>query len=111
FGMLFLKRMSDVFEVKREEVKKRYARTCTKKELDTLVEDKEPYGDTFFVPKIARWNESYTDDKGELVPPLKDAKENVGQRLNQAISKLEEENPTLEGVLKNNIDFNAVKGK
>jgi type I restriction enzyme M protein len=110
FGMLFLKRMSDVFEVKRGQVRKKYSQTCTKEELEALVEDKEPYGDTFFVPKIARWNDSYIDN-GELVPALKDAKDNVGQRLNQAISQLEAENPTLEGVLKNNIDFNAVKGK
>jgi len=111
FGMLFLKRMSDVFEVKREEVRRKYSTTCNKEELAILIEDKEPYGETFFVPRIARWNESYINNKGELVPALKDAKENVGERLNQAISQLEAENPTLEGVLKNNIDFNAVKGK
>lgn len=110
FGMLFLKRMSDVFEVKRAEVRRKYAH-LSKEELDILVEEKEPYGETFFVPKIARWNESYTNDKGEFMPALKDVKTNVGERLNQAISKLEEENPTLDGVLKNNIDFNAVKGK
>ncbi|MFV0388561.1 MAG: type I restriction-modification system subunit M [Pyrinomonadaceae bacterium] len=110
FGMLFLKRMSDVFEVKRQEIRKKYSH-LSKEELDELVEDKEPYGETFFVPKIARWNESYTDEKGELVPALKDVKTNVGQRLNEAISALERENSTLEGVLKNNIDFNAVKGK
>ena len=111
FGMLFLKRMSDVFEVRREEVKKKYSATCTKEELAILIEEKEPYGETFFVPKIARWNEAYINDNGELIPALKDAKEKVGERLNQAISQLEAENPTLEGVLKNNIDFNAVKGK
>ena len=31
--------------------------------------------------------------------------------LNKAIAKVEEENDALDGVLKNNIDFNAVKGK
>src|ERR687883_1689508 len=105
FGMLFLKRMSDVFEVKRAEVRRKYSKTCTNEEIEALVEDKEPYGDTFYVPKIARWNDAYIDN-GELVPALKDVKDNVGQRLNQAISQLEAENPTLEGVLKNNIDFN-----
>jgi type I restriction enzyme M protein len=110
FGMLFIKRMSDVFEVRREEVKRKYSH-LSPDELKELVEDKEPYGETFFVPKIARWNESYINDKGELIPALKDVKTNVGERLNQAISQLEAENPTLDGVLKNNIDFNAVKGK
>lgn len=110
FGMLFIKRMSDVFDIRREEVKKKYSH-LSPEELKELVEDKEPYGETFFVPKIARWNESYINDKDELVPALKDVKTNVGERLNQAISQLEAENPTLEGVLKNNIDFNAVKGK
>lgn len=31
--------------------------------------------------------------------------------LNKAIAAIEEENDALAGVLKNNIDFNAVKGK
>ena len=35
----------------------------------------------------------------------------IGNMLNKAIAAIEEENDALAGVLKNNIDFNAVKGK
>ena len=45
------------------------------------------------------------------MPPLKHLKHDIGNMLNKAIAKIEEENDALAGVLKNNIDFNAVKGK
>jgi len=45
------------------------------------------------------------------VPPLKHLKQDIGNMLNKAISKIEEENDALAGVLKNNIDFNVTKGK
>jgi type I restriction enzyme M protein len=38
-------------------------------------------------------------------------KSDIGSMLNKAIAAIEEENDALAGVLKNNIDFNAVKGK
>lgn len=88
FGMLFLKRLSD-----------------------ELLEDKATYGETFFVPVRARWNESWTDEDGGEVPALKDLKHDIGSMLNKAIAAVEDENDALAGVLKNNIDFNAVKGK
>ena len=46
-----------------------------------------------------------------LVPALKDLKHDIGNMLNKAIAAIEDENDALAGVLKNNIDFNAVKGK
>jgi type I restriction enzyme M protein len=46
-----------------------------------------------------------------LVPALKDLKYDIGNMLNKAIAAVEEENDSLAGVLKNNIDFNAIKGK
>ena len=52
-----------------------------------------------------------SDEDGNLVPALKDLKHDIGNMLNKAIAALEEENDALAGVLKNNIDFNAVKGK
>jgi hypothetical protein len=88
--------------------------------IKELLEDKTSYGETFFVPVRARWHEQWIkveDDsndgfqKGELVPALKDLKHDVGNMLNKAIAAIEEENDALAGVLKNNIDFNAVKGK
>jgi N-6 DNA Methylase/HsdM N-terminal domain len=48
---------------------------------------------------------------GDEVPALKDLKEDIGNMLNKAIAAVEDENDALAGVLKNNIDFNAVKGK
>ena len=69
------------------------------------------YGDSFFVPKIARWNESFTDKNGDFYPALKDAKEKIGERLNQAVAGIENDNDVLAGVLINNINFNEVKGK
>ncbi len=111
FGMLFIKRLSDEFDRKRQQL-------CTKdfahlkpELVAELMEDKTSYGETFFVPVRARWHESWTDENGELVPALKDLKHDIGNMLNKAIAAVEEENDALAGVLKNNIDFNAVKGK
>jgi len=109
FGMLFLKRLSDEFDLKRQLVRKQYAHQPDL--IDELLEDKTSYGETFFVPVRARWNESWTDEDGQLVPALKDLKYDIGNMLNKAIAAIEEENDALAGVLKNNIDFNAVKGK
>ena len=46
-----------------------------------------------------------------MVPALKDLKHDIGNMLNKAIAAAEGENDSLAGVLKNNIDFNAVNGK
>ncbi|MEA1869771.1 MAG: class I SAM-dependent DNA methyltransferase [Euryarchaeota archaeon] len=110
FGMLFIKRMSDEFDLKREEIKKEYAH-LDRETVDKLLEDKTSYGDTFFVPPRARWHESWVDENGQAVPPLKHLKHDIGNMLNKAIAAIEEDNDALDGVLKNNIDFNAVKGK
>ena len=53
----------------------------------------------------------WIDENGDQVPALKDLKYDIGNMLNKAIAAVEEENDALAGVLKNNIDFNAVKGK
>ena len=110
FGMLFLKRLSDEFDLKREAIKREFAHLSPEL-LAELLEDKTTYGETFFVPVRARWHESWTDENGEAVPALKDLKHDIGSMLNKAIAAIEDENDALAGVLKNNIDFNAVKGK
>ncbi len=111
FGMLFLKRLSDEFDQTREQLRERvYAHL----EPDTkagVLEDKTSYGETFYVPVRARWHEEWKDENGDLVPALKDLKSDIGNMLNKAIAAVEDENDSLAGVLKNNIDFNAVKGK
>lgn len=101
FGMLFLKRINDVFNAKREELMARYEKQgLSKEKINELLEDPVEYGDTFFVPKEARWDDV-----------ILNLKEDVGNQLNKALAAIEEHNPeALEGVLKH-IDFNAVKGK
>jgi type I restriction enzyme M protein len=113
FGMLFLKRLSDEFDRKRDQLRrKNFAHLADQPELvKELLEDKTSYGDTFFVPVRARWHESWTDEQGNLVPALKDLKHDIGNMLNKAIASIEDENDALAGVLKNNINFNEVKGK
>ncbi len=122
FGLLFLKRLSDEFDRKREHLRRStFAHLKDQPErLKELLEDKTSYGETFFVPVRARWHESWVKEdedqtdgyrKGSLVPALKDLKHDIGNMLNKAIAAVEEENDALAGVLKNNIDFNAVKGK
>jgi type I restriction enzyme M protein len=113
FGMLFLKRLSDEFDSKRENLRRTvFAHLKDKPDLVVeLLEDKTSYGETFFVPTRARWRESWKDENGDLVPALKDLKYDIGNMLNKAIAAIEDSNDALAGVLKNNIDFNAVKGK
>ena len=113
FGMLFLKRLSDEFDRKRDQLRKKdFAHLKGLPELVAeLLEDKTSYGDTFFVPVRARWHEPWKDDHGGLVPALKDLKHDIGNMLNKAIAAIEDENDALAGVLKNNIDFNAMKGR
>ena len=113
FGMLFIKRLSDEFDYKREQLRKKdFAHLKDQPELiQELLEDKTSYGETFFVPVRARWHESWIDENGDTVPALKDLKYDIGNMLNKAIAAVEEENDALAGVLKNNINFNAIKGK
>src|SRR5262245_45144643 len=112
FGMLFLKRLSDEFDRKRDILRRRdFAHITDPAQLNELLEDKNSYGDTFFVPVRARWHEPWTDENGDQVPALKDIKQDIGNMLNKALAAVEDENDALAGVLKNNIDFNAIKGK
>lgn len=113
FGMLFLKRLSDEFDRKRAVLRNTtFAHLKDQPDLlEELLDDKTSYGDTFFVPPRARWHESWLDAEGNEAPPLKHLKHDIGNMLNKAIAAIEDENDALAGVLKNNIDFNAVKGK
>lgn len=113
FGMLFIKRLSDEFDRKRVVLRNTtFAHLKDQPELlEELLNDKTSYGDTFYVPPRARWYEGWTDEDGNEVPPLKHLKHDIGNMLNKAIAAIEDENDALAGVLKNNIDFNAIKGK
>ncbi len=99
FGMLFLKRISDVFELKMQELKGVYkSQGFSDEQINELLEDPHSYGDTFFVPERARWQN------------ILNLKEDVGNQLNKALAAVEEKNLELQGVL-SHIDFNAEKGK
>lgn len=103
FGMLFLKRCSDVFEPAYEEIiAKQIASGRSKAEATKRAEMPELYakGGLFFVPPKARW----AHIRDEL-------HKGVGAGLNKALAGLEDDNPgTLEGVLKH-IDFHLKVGK
>ena len=94
FGMLFLKHLSDAFDEERENVIQHYLDTGkTQQQAEQFASEQDEYDKTFFVPEIARWKN------------LKDLKHDVGSKLNKATEAIEEQNPTLEGVLVS-IDFN-----
>ncbi len=111
FGMLFIKRLSDEFDRKRQQLKKQFSHIDDSAFCAKLLEDKTSYGETFFVPERARWHEPWLDESGNQVPPLKHLKQDIGNMLNKALAAVEDANDNLAGVLKNNIDFNATKGK
>lgn len=124
FGLLFIKRMSDVFDQKKEQLIKKDYKDLNKETLAEILEDKDTYGETFFVPQRARWNEGFTiiEEKevdGKMVekeiafPPIKHLQNNIGQMLNKALDAIEEANPdTLTGIFKGRINFNKeVDGK
>jgi len=121
FGMLFLKRVSDQFEVQQsQEYKKWIEQGYSEKEVLAFVESPEFYGETFFVPERARWRpdsipgkpKAVRDGKGkDEIVHIANLKEDVGNQLNKALAALEDANPELSGVLKTNINFNAEKGR
>ncbi|MBA4385660.1 MAG: hypothetical protein C0410_13055 [Anaerolinea sp.] len=111
FGMLFLKRLSDQFQVQQEsEYQKWITAGFPHKEAADLIEDTNLYGETFFVPKRARWRPGVHETPDDKIIYVVNLKEDVGNQLNKALAALEDSNPELTGVLKH-IDFNAPKGK
>ena len=103
FGMLFLKRASDVFEKRYQEIiQENLARGRSEEEARKRAESAMSYRETFFVPEKARW--AYIrDDVGQRSSGVSDG-------LNTALEALEEENQSLAGVL-GHIDFNRQVGK
>jgi type I restriction enzyme M protein len=122
FGMLFLKRASDLFDERRGQIKAEgEAASLSKADIALNLEDKDQYsGKYFFVPERARWGtpwiEHSTDKDGTPKniqhPALKHLKVNVGSMLNKALEALEEENAeALQDVLKGTINFNRKIGQ
>ncbi len=112
FGMLFLKRLSDEFDVATEKIKERF-KHLSAEQLKEIMDEPTAFKQytNFYVPPKARWNDSWIDEDGKFHPAIKDVKQNVGSVLNIALHALEDANPEiLENVLKG-IDFNVKKGK
>ena len=96
FGMLFLKRCSDVFDQRHAEViAQEKAAGKTDIEAMMIAELKRWYGQSFYVPPTSRWqylvNEAHND---------------VGGFLNRALGGLESNNSSLAEVLEH-IDVDA----
>ena len=102
FGVLFLKRCSDVFEERFEAVvESQKSKGRSQAEAEKRANNPSYYSDAgaFFVPPEARW------------PHLRDeVHHNVGDGMNKALAALEETNTSLEGVLAH-IDFNRKVGQ
>jgi type I restriction enzyme M protein len=114
FGMLFLKRASDLFDQRREEIKREgKAQGLSEADIAVELEERDQYsGKYFFVPPRARWNEEWIDDNGKRQPALKHTKENVGSMLTKALEELEDDNfEALHDVLKGTINFNRKIGQ
>jgi type I restriction enzyme M protein len=114
FGILFLKRASDLFDQRREEIRREgRAAGLADRDIAQNLEDTDQYsGKYFYVPPRARWNDEWIDENGKRQPALKHTKDNVGSMLNKALEALEDENPeALQDVLKGTINFNRKIGQ
>lgn len=114
FGMLFLKRASDLFDQRQEEIRQQgKAQGLSAEDIAANLEDKDQYsGKFFYVPPRARWSQEWVDENGKRQPALKHVKENVGSMLNKALEALEEDNnDALQDVLKGTINFNRKIGQ
>jgi type I restriction enzyme M protein len=120
FGMLFLKRASDLFDQRQAELRKQFAANgMSEADIAQELNDPDHYsGKYFFVPPRARWNQGWQEEVVESGqkkiidrPALKHVKENVGTTLNKALEAIEDANPdALQDVLKG-INFNRKIGQ
>ena len=101
FGMLFLKRASDVYEARHAHITREQQEVYGRTEAEARKRADSPtfYTDDFYVPLHARW------------PYIRDeVHERVGDGLNRALGTLEDANRPLEGVL-SHIDFTRQVGR
>lgn len=112
FGILFLKRLSDEFDVATEKIKEKFKKLPAE-QLQELLDDPVTYKQYthFYIPPRARWNDSWTDEEGKYQPPLKDVKTRVGSLLNKALHAIEDANADILSNVLKNIDFDVKKGK
>lgn len=88
FGLLFLKRLSDVFEEEALKIEKETG--------DKELAWNDPDEHQFFVPERARWEN------------LRKNTSQIGDALNKAAAEIEDKNPIMEGVIAS-MDFNSDK--
>jgi type I restriction enzyme M protein len=98
-GLIFVKYISDTFQSRREELKRRFADTADEYFLHNVdaemlaeeLEDRDYYKEVnvFWVPEAARWE--------TLRAQAKQA--DIGKRIDDALSLIETENPKLKGIL------------
>jgi type I restriction enzyme M protein len=101
FGMLFLKRCSDVFDAEHDAiVGRKVEQGMAQDEAETHYGENPDFYDGFFVPERARW--SYLQFR------LNDASEPYGSVLDKALGALSEANESLEHVL-DHISFMKVQ--
>ncbi len=120
FGMLFLKRASDLFDQRQAELRQQFrAQGMDDDDIEIELIDPDHYsGKYFFVPPRARWNQGWEEEvieEGEQKtiqrPALKHVKDNVGTTLNKALEAIEDANiDALQDVLKS-INFNRKIGQ
>ncbi|MFA6138976.1 MAG: class I SAM-dependent DNA methyltransferase [Sulfurimonas sp.] len=96
FGILFLKRLSDQYDVEYNKVRDSYKKDAHDDATIEILLTNHKF--TFTIPQNARWE------------TLRHLKKNIGENLNVALSAIEEANlSSLEDVLKH-IDFNKKVG-
>ncbi len=102
FGMLFLKRCSDVFDAERGRiVERKVEQGMASHEAEETYGENPDFYDGFFVPDRARWE--------HLSIKLNDGAETYGKVLDKALEALSESNASLEHVL-DHISFMRVQG-
>jgi type I restriction enzyme M protein len=102
FGLLFLKRCSDVFEAEREKIiGRKIEQGVVRERAETEYGENLDFYQGFFVPERARW--SYLQSR------LGDATEPYGSVLDKALGALTERNESLEHVL-DHIQFMKYQG-
>jgi type I restriction enzyme M protein len=110
--MLFLKRLSDNFELEQKKLQKDLLNHNYELDIiEEMIEDKESYGRSFFMPKIARWELKEKnwilpekDSNDDIFKGIKDLKNNIGAKLNAALKEIAKVNTSLNGVF-DSIDF------
>lgn len=111
FGMLFLKRLSDIFDDEQAKLKRSLElKGYTKEEIAIELEDPESYRNAFFVPKKARWVLEEKDyivpekDGEEIFKGILHLKNNIAPKLNAALKAIADANSSLKNVF-DSIDF------